>query len=86
MCKQNKCKKKQGDGFHSNHPGEELTVDYQGKINPKSVRGFTGYYAIRDKFTGYRHAIMVKNKTAATYLAALQKVIYFYNSHGRWKE
>ena len=82
MCKQNKGAVKHGDGFHSNHPGEELSVDYQGKISPKSVRGYCGYYAFRDKYTGYRHAIMVKDKTADTYLIALQKVINFYNSHG----
>ena len=57
-------------------------MDYQGKIEPPSVRGFTGFYLFKDSCTGHRHAVMVKKKDAATYLSALQLVIAYYNSHG----
>ena len=63
-------------------PADEILVDYQGKINPPSIRGFTGFYLFKDSFTGHHHAIMVKNKAAASYLDALRRVIIFYNSYG----
>jgi hypothetical protein len=82
LIKRNRDPTRQGDGFHAPTPGEEISVDYQGKINPPSIRGYTGFYLFKDSFTGHRHAIMVKNKTAASYLDSLQRVIIFYNSHG----
>jgi hypothetical protein len=82
LSKRNKNPTEQGDGFHASLPGEEISVDYQGKIEPPSVRGFTGFYLFKDSCTGHRHAVMVKNKDAATYLSALQIVISYYNSHG----
>jgi hypothetical protein len=44
LSKRNKNPTEQGDGFHALLPGEEISVDYQGKIEPPSVRGFTGFY------------------------------------------
>jgi hypothetical protein len=82
LSKRNHDPTKEGDGFHALSPGDEISVDYQGKINPPSIRGFTGFYLLKDSYTGHRHAIMVKNKSAASYLDALQRVITFYNSHG----
>jgi hypothetical protein len=82
LSKQNRDPTRQGDGFHAPTPGEEISVDYQGKINPPSIRGYNGFYLFKDSFTGHRHALMVKNKTAASYLDSLQRVIIFYNSHG----
>jgi hypothetical protein len=75
MSKRNRDPIKEGDGFHAPSPGEELSVDYQGKINP-------GFYLFKDSYIGHRQAIMVKNKAASSYLNALQRVIIFYNSHG----
>ncbi len=49
-------------------------MDYQGKIEPPSVRGFTGFYLFKDSCTGHRHAVMVKSKDAATYLSILGQV------------
>jgi len=57
-------------------------MNYQGKAEPPSVRGFTGFYLFKDCCTGHRHAVMVKSKDAATYLSAIQLVISYYNSHG----
>jgi len=82
LSKRNRDATREGDGFHAPTPGEEISVDYQGKINPPSVRGYTGFYLFKDSFTGHRHTIMVKNKAAASYLDALQRVIVFYNSYG----
>ena len=82
LSKRNCDPTKEGDGLHAPSPRDKISVDYQGKINPPSIRGFTGFYLFKDSYTGHRHAIMVKNKNASTYLDALQRVIVFYNSHG----
>ena len=34
----------EGSQIHGSYPGEEISVDYQGKISPVSVRGHTGFY------------------------------------------
>ena len=72
----------EGSQIHGSYPGEEISVDYQGKISPVSVRGHTGFYLFKDRYSGYRHAVMVKDKTSKTYLLALQLVIHFYNQYG----
>jgi len=60
MCKRNKLPTEEGTGLHAPLPGNVLSVDYQGKINPVSVRGYTGFYLFKDSFTGMRHAELVK--------------------------
>ena len=40
LSKRNRDPTKEGDGFHAPSPGDEISVDYQGKINPPSIRGF----------------------------------------------
>jgi hypothetical protein len=82
MCKRNKLPTEEGTGLHAPLPGNILSVDYQGKINPVSVRGYTGFYLFKDSFTGMRHAELVKDKTAVSFQNALTNVIKFYNSHG----
>ena len=71
-----------GTQIHGSYPGEEISVDYQGKISPVSVRGHTGFYLFKDRYSGYRHAVLVKDRTAKTYLSALRQVIQFYNQYG----
>jgi hypothetical protein len=51
-------------------------------ISPVSVRGFTGFYLFKCLMSGYRHAIMVTEKSGATFNEALAHVIDFYNLHG----
>jgi len=75
LSKRNKNATEQGNGFHSLLPGEKISADYQGKIEPPSVREFTGFYLFKNSCTGHRHAVMVKSKDAATYLSALQLVL-----------
>ena len=82
MCKMHKRQVTQGEGLHGSYPGEEISVDYQGKITPTSVRGFSGFYLFKGKYSGYRHGILVKDKSAKTYLDAVESVIQFYNCHG----
>ena len=41
LSNRNRDPTKEGDGFHAPSPGDEISVDYQGKINPPSIRGFT---------------------------------------------
>ena len=71
-----------GTQIHGNYPGKEISVDYQGKISPVSVRNHTGFYLFKDRYSGYRHATLVKDRTAKTYLRSLRQVIQFYNQYG----
>ena len=50
-----------GSGVHGTLPAEVLSVDYQGLINPTSVRGHTGFFVFKDLFSGFRHAVFVKD-------------------------
>ena len=71
-----------GSGVHGLLPAETLSVDYQGTINPISVRGYNGFFLFKDLFSGYRHAIFVKDKSGSTFLSATEQVIGFYRQHG----
>ena len=51
-------------------------------ISPTSVRGFTGYYVFKCLYSGYRHAVMTKDKSSASFEETLSYVIDFYNLHG----
>lgn len=72
---------RKGTGLHPSTPGQVLSVDYQGKINPPSTRGYTGFWLFLDLHSGYIHAHFTKDKTASTYKDALDNVIHFYHSH-----
>jgi len=74
----------QGSEVHSLLPGESTSTDYQGLISPTSVREFTGYFICKDLVSGYRHAVLVKDKIAETFLAATEQVSAVYQSHGNW--
>ena len=82
LSKMHKRQIRSGTQIHGSYPGEEISVDYQGKISPVSVRGHTGFYLFKDRHSGYRHAVLVKDRTAKTYLGALRQVIQFYNQYG----
>ena len=51
-------------------------------ISPTSVRGLTGYYVFKCLYSGYRHAVMIKDKSSASFEETLSYVIDFYNLHG----
>ena len=51
-------------------------------ISPTSVRGFTGYYVFKCLYSGYRHAVMTKDKSSASFEETLSYVIDFYNLLG----
>ena len=82
LCKRNKLPTRFGDGVHAAHPGASISVDYQGLINPRSVRGYTGFFLFKDSYSGLRIAHLTKDKSATTYKEALSKVISYFNSHG----
>ena len=82
LGKRNKLDKAYGTGIKPENPGQVISIDYQGKISPVSVRGFTGWFIFKDIRTGCRHGIMTKDKSAATFIEALSHVIDFYNRHG----
>jgi hypothetical protein len=82
LAKSNKLPRELGSGIHPEFPGQVISVDYQGMISPVSVRGFNGFYLFKCLMSGYRHAIMVTEKSGATFNKALAHVIDFYNLHG----
>jgi hypothetical protein len=82
LSKSNKLPRGEGSGIHPQFPGQVIATDYQGMISPASVRGFTGYYVFKCLYSGYRHAIMTKDKSSASFEEALSYVIDFYNLHG----
>jgi hypothetical protein len=83
LAKRNKLPKSDGSGLtRPDNPGQAISCDYQGKISPTSVRGFTGWFIFKDLCTSYRHGIMTKDKSGNTFIEAISHVIDFYNSHG----
>jgi len=57
-------------------------VDYQGAVSPVSVRGYAGFFLFKDVFSGFRHAVFVKDKSGDSFLKAAEEVIAFYRLHG----
>ena len=55
LAKTRKASRNKGSGETPTNVGEVLSVDYQGKINPPSVRGYTGYYIFKDLCSKYLH-------------------------------
>ena len=82
LSKSNRLPRGEGSGIHPQFPGQVITTDYQGMISPTSVRGFTGYYVFKGLYSGYRHAVMTRDKSSASFEEALSYVINFYNLHG----
>jgi hypothetical protein len=81
LVKRNKRNKKTGSGVRPTRVGDVLSCDYQGKIKD-SIRGFNGWYIFKCLFSGFRHGIMVKDKTEKTFQKAFSRVINFYNFNG----
>ena len=82
LTKRNRQSVGKGSGVHGLLPAETLSVDYQGTISPISVRGYNGFFFFKDLFSGFRHAIFVKDKSGSTFLSAAEQVIGFYRQHG----
>jgi hypothetical protein len=82
LAKRNKLPKSDGSGLSQpDNPGQVISCDYQGKIKD-SIRGYNGWYIFKCLFSGFRHGIMVKDKTKETFQEALSHVIDFYNANG----
>jgi hypothetical protein len=71
-----------GSGVHGLLPAETLSVDYQGTISPPSVRGYVGFFMFKDLFSGYTHAVFVRDKSGDSFARAAAEVISFYKLHG----
>ena len=82
LTKRNRQPVGSGSGVHGTLPAEVLSVDYQGPVHPTSVRGHTGFFFFKDLFSGFRHAMFVKDKSGDTFYKAAHDVISFYKSQG----
>ena len=82
LAKRNKLPKQVGSGISPPHIGHTISVDYQGKINPVSVRGYTGYFLFLDLVSNFLIAILTRGKEADKFLDALGIVTLFYQSYG----
>lgn len=82
LAKRNKLPKGQsaGDRKSTLQPGDILSTDPVGKINPVSVNGNQYFFLFKDVATGFLHAIPSKTKTG--FLQALKQVHSFYTTHG----
>ena len=71
LAKRNKPTQGEGSGVHTLYPGDELSIDYQGTINPPSSQGYTGFFLVEDIATGYLHKKFTKSKDANTLIEFL---------------
>ncbi len=60
-------------------PGEIISGDIVGKIQPATTEGHCYYFLFVDVATGYMHAFTSKSKTE--FIPALEKVIAWYKNH-----
>ena len=81
LAKDNKLARKEGSGVKPTRTGEVLSCDYQGKI-AESIRGYNGWYIFKCLYSGFRHSVMVKDKTKESFQEAISHVVDFYNSYG----
>ena len=81
LTKRNRQPTPSGSGVHGLLPGETISVDYQGTISPPSVRGYVGFFMFKDIFSGYTHAIFVRDKSGESFSRATDEVIAFYKAH-----
>ena len=81
LAKDNKLARKEGSGVKPTRTGEVLSCDYQGKIT-ESIRGYNGWYIFTCLYSGFRHSVMVNDKTKESFQEAISHVVNFYNSYG----
>jgi hypothetical protein len=86
LAKRNRLKVQQGSGIPPPAVAHTISVDYQGRINPLSVRGYNGYFLFLDVLSQYIIVILTRGKSAETFLNALHMVVLFYQSYGHSPE
>ena len=63
-------------------PGECISCDNVGPINPKSMEGFTCFFLFRDTHTRRLHVYPSKTADEETYLTHLYDVLRYYHKRG----
>ena len=63
-------------------PGECLSCDNVGPINPQSVDGFTCFFLFRDTYSRRLHVFPARHADEETYLDFLYQVLQFYHNRG----
>jgi hypothetical protein len=82
MAKKNKPPIEKASGDRKDvEPGEIISADIVGKINPPTRNGDCWFFLFADVATGYEHAYTAKTKDA--FLIALQKTVAWYRAKGR---
>ena len=66
----------------SYRPGECISCDNVGPINPRSMEGFTCFFLFRDTHSRRLHVYPARNADEETYLECLYDVILFYHRKG----
>jgi hypothetical protein len=78
----NKLPMSQGTGMTECLVGEEFSVDAIVKVNPVSIRGFTGYYVFKELSVGYLFVVLFKTHDAENLVASFKEMYLFFRSHG----
>jgi hypothetical protein len=86
LAKRNKLAVQSGSGILPPSVGHTISVDYQGRINPISVRGYNGYFLFLDLLSKYLIVVLTRGKSAEIFLDALHMVLLFYQSYGHSPE
>jgi hypothetical protein len=77
----NKLPTPEGVGMREWEIGEIFSVDAIVKVNPVSVRGYTGFYLIKELRTGHLTAVPFKIHDAENLIAAVKEVYLFFRSY-----
>jgi len=80
LTKRNKLAHNNNSNIHINIPGECLSVDYKGPINPTAIGGYTGFIIYVCCATGFIKLYLVKSKSE--FLSTLQKIIELFGQYG----
>ena len=82
LAKRNRDAQQVGSGIGALHPGECLSIDYQGTISPVSSQGFNDFWLCEDQKTGYLHFQLTKTKNAQSLIDFVKDtVLPFYREH-----
>ena len=85
LAKRNRDAQQVGSGIGALHPGECLSIDYQGTISPVSSQGFNGFWLCEDQKTGYLHFKLTKTKSAQSLIDFVQEVVLPFYRELAWE-
>jgi hypothetical protein len=64
-------------------PGEIISADPVGPINPITREGFKWFFLFKDVCTGFDHVVMTEDKSAESFLKAVDYVVKWYRKFGK---